>query len=922
MASAVEIEISVDQSQFDPAIKNMNAGFVKLGKTGEDAMKKIEAAQKRVIQTTTQMSKTLSGGSTAGVSVFGSYSATGQYTKIAEGATRAAKAVDEIGHANHRAHDAANLLGRTLGIEMPRAIERLIGQSKILAPLFSGLFKASVVAVMVGIFVELIEKTAEWIDHLRGITDELEKQKQLAIDINNVYLGDRSSKDLAKQYGDMVRERERLRKELKKHRLFQTSSADDASAIYDSDASYYKEKIADLDKSIPEIEKKVAEARRREHDDSIEKLKQYAQETIAITKQIQAIEDRGRLEGLDAYGRAKETERQQIEDLMALEKKRPELAKEINAAIVAVEKGALREIRNIRAEEAKKHEEEQKQAVQKYAEEYEKRLKIGRDFNDAMLQTEQDIAALRREINGDTIGAMKEQERARVEAAVARMREIGVAESQLADYRANLEYEANLRIAREQQKLLEQSVDRYASALEDLFSGNTADKILANAKKFFFRLAAMWLIALQGGRPAQGGGSGGSGGILGGLGGILLGGGGGSGSSGGLILGGGGGGIGVGATPPFNPSASSPVGIGNNFIAPGLKISNGEIVDVSTGGGSSQGSGGFLSKLTGAFGGATGLAQLGFLGAIGAGKKFGGIPGAIGGGIAALALTASLSNGAAGMGAAGILSGLGIAPALAGPLAGGLIGFGVGSQYGKTAGGLSGAASGALVGALAFGPIGALIGGLVGLLGGIFGGLFGGGKRKKQANKYIDQTVVPEIEKIVASYKGFQIDYGTAIGQLVDLQAQAEEALKKLKGEGKSAFRNRVLPAIEQAKGDLLGIENERQRRSSLYFGPPQFHSGGYVSAYGNRQSGIPTQPGEIVAKLRDGEYVVNPEATRKNRGTLEAMNAGMTVGGATHHHHWNISAVDAKSFSQMLRDGGGKEIFKFAEMAAMEGGF
>lgn len=941
MASSIDITIDIDDSSVDPAIRGLNAGFDKLGKSGEAAMKKIEAAQKRVLDSTNQVNKALSGSSTSrlGGGLFGSYSSTGQvaaYQKVAEGATRASHAVDGVADAHRRAHDAAGLLARTTGIELPRQMERLIAQSKILGPAFAFAFKATVVLAVLSIVVELIEKSAKWLDELRGITDELDKQKQLAIEINGILLGDQSSKTLSKAYGGLVQERKAARAELKKHRLFQSSPRDDASVIYDGteESRYLKERLAELDKLIPETEKKVAEALKRErdedarkHQEALEKKKEaakrYAEETIQILKRAAEVEDRGRLDGLSQYEQVKEKERQEIRDLMELEKKRPQLTAQIEAAIFEIEKGAAREIRKIREAEAKKLAEEQKQAVEKWANEYEERLKHEKDFAKAMGDSEADIASLRKEIAGDTIGALRESEQRRVEDAVARMREIGIAEEKLADYRANLQLEANLRIAREQQKLLEQSVDRYASALEDLFSGNLSEKILANAKRFFFRLAALWLVALSGQRPNGGGaGTSGGGGILGGLGSILLGGGGSGSGGGGLVLGGGGTGVGVGATPPFNPNAGT--GIGNNFIAPGLVYQNGEIV--STGGGATQGSGGsgggIFSKIGGFFGGSSGVAQLGLLGAVGLGKKFGGIPGAIGGGIAALALTASLSNGSAGIGAANILSGLGIAPALAGPLAGGLIGFGVGNQFGKTAGILSGGLSGALVGGLAFGPVGAIIGGIVGLLGGLFGGLFGGRKRRKQANKYVDQTVVPEIEKIIAAYKGFQIDYGTAVANLIDLQAQSEESLKKLKGEGKDTFRKRVLPAIDQAKASLLGIENERQRRASLYFGPPQFHEGGFVSTSGNRQYGIPVKPGEVVAKLRDGEFVVNPRATRENRSALEAINNGGSVGGGSVHHHWDIKAVDAKSFADMLRRGGGKEIAAFGERAAMEGGF
>jgi hypothetical protein len=40
------------------------------------------------------------------------------------------------------------------------------------------------------------------------------------------------------------------------------------------------------------------------------------------------------------------------------------------------------------------------------------------------------------------------------------------------------------------------------------------------------------------------------------------------------------------------------------------------------------------------------------------------------------------------------------------------------------------------------------------------------------------------------------------------------------------------------------------------------------------------SQPDELLAVLKDGEFVVKPEATRKNRKTLDRMNSGETIGG------------------------------------------
>jgi hypothetical protein len=238
-------------------------------------------------------------------------------------------------------------------------------------------------------------------------------------------------------------------------------------------------------------------------------------------------------------------------------------------------------------------------------------------------------------------------------------------------------------------------------------------------------------------------------------------------------------------------------------------------------------------------------------------------------------------------------------------LSGGLIGFGVGQSHGGFLGALAGAGSGALTGFLAAGPIGAIIGGLVGLLGGIFGGIFGGSKRKKQANALADNTILPDIAQIITGFDGFQVDSSSAIQQLEQLRSDAQKQLSALKSQGKDVFNQKVGPAIDSAEKHIRDTQAERDRRSAIAFGPPQFASGGMFSTMvGNKG----------LAVLHDGEMVINPSATKKNRGTLERINAGGSAGGfhvagdfVIKTGHLDRAYVKSGQFEKDIRDALGR---------------
>jgi hypothetical protein len=529
---------------------------------------------------------------------------------------------------------------------------------------------------------------------------------------------------------------------------------------------------------------------------------------------------------------------------------------------------------------------------------------------------------------------------------------------QTAAQRFAIEQALMLKIRDANQKMAEQLGGQMEQVFNDIGSGKLGQDILNAVKKLFFQILAQWILTttqmgsivqqLFGSLTGNNSAILGPGGLLGGLfgnstrGGGLFGSGTGSGSnSGGGLLGSlFGSGSGSSNASVAGLSASSlPSGLGM-FTGPGGIIAS-QVPGSVAGAASMAGASGSLTtqSIAAASGGAIGsgvsgaavtlaapslgarmgslfssstLLNMAPLAAMMLGGKFGGTTGQIGGMMTALTMMAIINPTGPVAGLLGAMLGPGsLAAAAFTGVGAGLLGFGVGMQHGPLAGSLVGAGTGlgmaglfALAGA-SLGPVGLAIAGIIGLLGGLFGGLFGGSKRKKEANNYFSQQLDPAIKKIVGDYESFQLDYASASGQLTQLEQQAKDQLHKLKGEGDGVFKDKVMPAITAAEARIGKDEAERTRRAGLVFGPPQFHDGGLVSS---TMSAYTTKPNELLALLKHGEFVVNPQATSKNLNALQALNSGgkLPSGSDVHVH---LHAWDAAGVDKWLRNGGAKLI-------------
>lgn len=508
-----------------------------------------------------------------------------------------------------------------------------------------------------------------------------------------------------------------------------------------------------------------------------------------------------------------------------------------------------------------------------------------------------------------------------------KVRKLNVLDKDYALERELIAQDANEKLAAEQQKLYEKQqhmAQQYGSQLEQVFnditSGNIGKRILQSFERFFFNIVGQWIVAMEGMKKVSAG-SGSGGGLLGSLLGSVFGGG--SGGIAGLAAGGLGtppfvgdfgapnvagslmalGGTGSGINGPGDVFAGTPLaGYGSTAIGSGTLSAGAGTATVAR----QQASlGGVLSSLFSK----GGLSQVLLPGALGlAGSALSGTTGAA-------LTTLGIGSLLAGHGGA-FLSGL--AP-IAAPIAAGLFGYGIGSQYGPVAGTLAGAGSGAAIGAasgLLFGatlaPVTFGLSILVGALAGLFGGLFGGGPSKHSlADKYIQANVVPAINAEVASFMGFGVDYATALSDLEKLKTDSHTQMTQQFGKDASndEWNKFVIPAISDAEKAIGGYQSDRNQRSSINFGLPQFATGGMFVGAG---------PG--LAILHPGEKVMTSRATSAFGADLDAMESSArsggrasTVGGSSPTNIY-INAIDVASFRQFLNSGSGEAAQEIGE--------
>ena len=242
---------------------------------------------------------------------------------------------------------------------------------------------------------------------------------------------------------------------------------------------------------------------------------------------------------------------------------------------------------------------------------------------------------------------------------------------------------------------------------------------------------------------------------------------------------------------------------------------------------------------------------------------------------------------------------------------------------------LAGAGAGASIGML-FGPVGALIGAGIGAAVGLgasaIGSIFHVAGHSK-ARKYFHDQLDPEIQHDVADFRTGGGDFQTAISGINKTASEGMiYAQKNFGNEAASYMMNTYLAKdVTTAVGEISRLA--KAGMAGLKTSAAQFHDGGSITGFGSFATS--STEGFIHAML--GETVMNRNASTNplhapalagiNSGadaaTLAAHylskmtgggGAGTPAGGDT-HHHWDVTTLDAKSFRDMLRDGGAEAI-------------
>src|SRR6267142_1512617 len=102
---------------------------------------------------------------------------------------------------HQRAHDAASLLSRTVGVELPRSLEKVLASSKVIGPALSSAFNVAVLAGFSVAIVDLLQKIPEITDRIFDWTGSLKAQSEAQAKVNSQLVdGAQKVRELQNQY--------------------------------------------------------------------------------------------------------------------------------------------------------------------------------------------------------------------------------------------------------------------------------------------------------------------------------------------------------------------------------------------------------------------------------------------------------------------------------------------------------------------------------------------------------------------------------------------------------------------------------------------------------------------------------------------------------------------------------------------------
>ncbi|MFQ5696519.1 MAG: hypothetical protein ACE5HB_11060, partial [Terriglobia bacterium] len=120
---------------------------------------------------------------------------------------QATEATRKFNVAQQQAKERLLLLGQQFGTAVPTAIQNSVVQFRTLTKVINAAFAISIGAFFIqGVLLPVLRKTAKLIDRMRGITKELERQKQLAIELNRLAPGTQTLGSLINKAAQLRRE--------------------------------------------------------------------------------------------------------------------------------------------------------------------------------------------------------------------------------------------------------------------------------------------------------------------------------------------------------------------------------------------------------------------------------------------------------------------------------------------------------------------------------------------------------------------------------------------------------------------------------------------------------------------------------------------------------------------------------------------
>lgn len=241
-------------------------------------------------------------------------------------------------------------------------------------------------------------------------------------------------------------------------------------------------------------------------------------------------------------------------------------------------------------------------------------------------------------------------------------------------------------------------------------------------------------------------------------------------------------------------------------------------------------------------------------------------------------------------------------------------------------GALGDAASGAAIGSVIAPGIGTAIGAGIGAAVGASAGLLGmvtGEGGNLAARDYYEKNVLPTLESLMTSTGDYQTDVSNVGKTAGDAVAYMQDHF------GRSAAHWVENNYLDKEAAKVLKRIEDTAAGGRQYIGKSavQFHTGGTIAGFGDLATS--SNEGFIHAMLN--ETVMNPAASMTHAPYLSAMQSGAShadiaamylagakpsssssspSGGDT-HHHWNVNALDAKSFDGFLKNGGARQITK-----------